>query len=171
MGEKESMLDKMKNAKSFLDTPNKQAKKKEVFAAQLVDTLEEAQTPLLAETPPADSTLLFSETATLFKRKDSEWSKVSSGKIVGKEEPGQGVQILFFMENTRMALNTLHTEKDKITLNGAHLVLVATEEKEASVVCFLFKNESTAKKVHAGIEESKADKMSPPGIEPGTSSV
>lgn len=151
MVEKESRLEQMKSAKSFLESKKKPSTQENPLAAPLVHTPEKAAAEPLPEVSPPE--VLFSEPATLFKRQEANWVKVSSGKILGKKIPEKGVQLLFSMDNTRVILNVLLTPSSKLTHNQQHLVFLAAEADAVSVACLLFKHEQTAAKVKATIEE------------------
>lgn len=169
MEKKSTTLEKMKNAKSFLSAPSG-----ETGADNKKHALEKASlTELDAEIPKAPNVEepgMFSEPAVLFKKKDDVWAKISSGTVIGKEIENKGVQLLFAMDNTRIVMNTLINDMKYVKAEEMHFVFMAIEEQETAVGCLLFKSRETPQKILGKIEDS-LKKMSPPGIEPGTSSV
>lgn len=140
MERKETLLEKMKKEKPFLETEGAKEEKAETKTPELQKTEQEIN-------------YLFSAPATLFRKSGDSWDKVSTGKILGKEIEKKGVQLLFALENTRVVLNTLIATKGSIKQNGRHLLFTVAEEKEAYIACVAMKTEQEAKEVSERIEE------------------
>lgn len=140
MEKKETLLEKMKKEKPFLETEGAKEEKAEAKVQELQKTEQEAN-------------YLFSSPATLFRKAGEAWEKVSAGKILGKEVEKKGVQLLFALENTRVVLNTLVTNRGSVKQNGRHLLFTAAEEKGTYIACVAMKTEEEAKEAAARVEE------------------
>ncbi|KAH9386031.1 uncharacterized protein NEMAJ01_0927 [Nematocida major] len=161
----DSLLNKMKKAKSFLD--NVQKEKKVMRAQEIELAPPEPKREAPPKMPPAQS-FLFSAAGVLYRKQESAWVEISPGQVQGKPLDGREIQILFVLDNTRIILNLRIIDPSHIKISHNTMVFTGLEEKNKIYTgCIKLKTEAEA----AEIEKKLAQKVSPPGIEPGTSSV
>lgn len=164
MDEKESLLSKMKKAKSFLE--NKESEKKILHPQNIELSTSEVSQAVKTTQEPLE--VLFSARGTLYRKEDKEWIELFPGQVQAKSLNEKELQIFFVLDNTRIALNLRVLDRSHIKISSNTIIFTGIEEKQKIFTgCVKLKAEEAAQE----IEKKLKKKMSPPGIEPGTSSV
>ncbi|OAG32586.1 hypothetical protein NEDG_02168 [Nematocida displodere] len=165
---KESLLSKMKNKKSFLETGGSEVAKKEAKK-------EKEELPVKKELheQKVNTNYLFSEKTTLYKKKDGDWVEITTGTVYGQNFEDKAVHIFFALENTRAILHAFITKSSEIKALGSRMFFIAQEESQPALVCLGFERKEAPESIRKSVEKflAKIKEVSPPGIEPGTSSV
>ncbi|KAI5186442.1 hypothetical protein NEHOM01_1475 [Nematocida homosporus] len=181
MTEKEKMINKLSNTKSFLEgntnsnsnstttplnnnsttldnnlipsesTTSTQSTNQSTTNPSESTTNSTQSEPLLKKIEQPEEDLLFSERCTLYKKEGSNWEEKSIGTVLGKQIEGKGVQVLFAMDNTRNILNVLISKKDCFKQNKGNIVFLGINEGEMGMYCLVIKNEQKSAEIVAAV--------------------
>lgn len=128
---KDSLLNKMKKAKSFLnEKPKEKTELKRVeISIDAPTEASEDEIKLQKTPPPTQFNTVLSAKGILYRREEEEWEEITEGRFQVKSIPGKGLQLIFILDNTRIILNMLIEDPQKISRNADMLVFTGIEQK------------------------------------------
>lgn len=158
---KDTLLSKMKKAKSFLDEAPKE--KKELKPVELSINTETKKTDeeikLQTSAPTTVFQTILAVRCILYRKEEEEWVEITEGKLQVKHIPEKGVQLLFILDNTRIILNMLVTDEKQISCTGNKLIFTGSEQ--AAQICtrgFSFKTEEELENAELCVRKALEDK-------------
>ncbi|KAI5125431.1 hypothetical protein NEPAR04_1211 [Nematocida parisii] len=150
---KDTLLNKMKKAKSFFDTVPTEKKPllpQEIKLKEPEKTVSSPAKPAVPEQP-----LLFSAHGTLYKKQEAKWVEISPGQIQGKPLPNKRVQLLFVLNNTRIVLNLLILDISHIKITGSTVVFTGLDENKQPCTGCVRISEKDAQAIEETIKEEQ----------------
>ncbi|KAI5181593.1 hypothetical protein NEOKW01_1769 [Nematocida sp. AWRm80] len=158
MPQKESLLEKLKKQKSFLENTNESTGSQLKFNEPYLVKKEEEKKVSNPIIPPENSysndpNTLFSKESTLYEKQDNSWTERAKGIIIAINRGSTGVQLIFQLENTRIILNALILEKNRVNANKDCIIFLGTAENKPYIGCLRLKTDAEAEQAAEAIKK------------------
>ncbi|KAI5191215.1 hypothetical protein NEMIN01_1423 [Nematocida minor] len=125
---KDTLLSRMKKAKSFLDEAPKEKKELKPQQISITKPAEEAQQEMKPQTSTVVYPTILTVRGVLYRQHEEEWQEVTEGRLQARNITGKGIQLLFILDNTRIIMNMLITHSSQLLCKSNTLIFTGVEQ-------------------------------------------